>query len=1041
MQIPLFFSLLFFIAFIAYLIFGIYAFQKNSKDSQNKLFFIICLSLCFWSLGFSIGTSAKTWEICFLWRRISAIGWGTIYSLLLHFFLLLTTKQRPRKAWVYYALIYLPAIISVYVFGVYEAIAVNQYNLISTNFGWVNAAVQNGWTIFFNLYYIAYIAACLILILRWKKANLNIPIIVKQANLFLSSLFMAFLLGSLTDIVLTALLKSPLPQMAPLFTLLPVGAIFYSVRNYGLMKNSHQKEENILISNDTLLKIQNYMGYAFLLGGLASIASYFFPHLLNSPESLESMLFGGATISLTGIVILWAQHINNQRIKDTLTLITVLCSIPIITLQFVAYASITVWAFPLILMIISLVFNSRRQLILVTIVAISTQILVWINAPKGFVPIDEFDYIIRIGLLLIALMVGSFVNKAYISKMKENIFQTEFQKLVSKISADFISINQINMDKKFTDMLDELGQFFLVDRTYIFLINQHKNTMTYAYEWCNEGISPEIEIIQDAPLDIFPWWMEELAREKLVYVEDIDALPEAAKAEKDTLSNQGVKSVVVVPIEQNGVILGFIGLDSVKSKKTWSSHHIELLRVLSLLTADGLLRIESEKTIEYMAYYDHLTGLPNRALFSDRLSQAIHLAKRNERFVGVIFLDLDGFKMINDTMGHNNGDTLLKEISQGIISRLRKTDTVARFGGDEFLLLINNLRDENDIIKVADNVMDLFKHPFYICGQEFYVTASAGLATYPFDGEDTETLIKNADIAMYNAKERGKNQYIMCTKDMKEELKRNIKLSNQLYRVQERNELILYYQPQIKLCTGKIVGMEALLRWKHPEFGMVPPNIFIPLAEMNGAINGIGEWVLQTAVKQNKEWQDKGFPPMRIAVNLSAVQFNNPELADRIKFILHKAKLEPKYLELEITESVATKESSHITEALNQLKKIGVTISIDDFGTEYSSLNRLKALPIDRIKIDMQFIQGIEGCEKDKAITKVIINLAQSLGLEVTAEGVETEPQLNFLNQKMCDEVQGYYCYKPMPAEDIEELLQSLVVKKGQGNKKAGHLA
>ena len=259
---------------------------------------------------------------------------------------------------------------------------------------------------------------------------------------------------------------------------------------------------------------------------------------------------------------------------------------------------------------------------------------------------------------------------------------------------------------------------------------------------------------------------------------------------------------------------------------------------------------------------------------------------------------------------------------------------------------------------------------------------------------------------------------------MKEEVKRNIKLSNNLYRVQDRGELVVYYQPQIRLQTGRVVGLEALLRWKHPELGMVPPNVFIPLAEMNGTINSIGDWVLKTAICQNKQWQDMGLPRLRMAVNLSMVQLGNPDFVDNLAQLLKQTELDPAYLELEITESVATKDTGRITQVLNRLKSLGISISIDDFGTEYSSLQRLKVLPIDRIKIDMQFVQGIDGSEKDQAITKIIINLAQSLGLEVIAEGVETETQLTFLGQKMCDDVQGYYYYKPMPAEDVEALLR-----------------
>jgi predicted signal transduction protein with EAL and GGDEF domain len=289
--------------------------------------------------------------------------------------------------------------------------------------------------------------------------------------------------------------------------------------------------------------------------------------------------------------------------------------------------------------------------------------------------------------------------------------------------------------------------------------------------------------------------------------------------------------------------------------------------------------------------------------------------------------------------------------------QLRKTDTVARFGGDEFLVLVNNLAYNEDIIKVVENLIEVFEHPFNVNGQEFYITCSAGVAVYPFDGEDAETLVKNADIAMYIAKSRGKNQYALCTEDMKDEVKQNIKLSNCLYRVQERDELSLYYQPQVKLNTGQIIGLEALLRWKHPEMGMIHPSTFIPLAETNGTINSIGEWVLKTAARQNRLWQDKGYPHLRMAVNLSIVQFNNPSLVANVERILQETDLNPKYLELEITESVATKESTNIVDTLNRLKQLGVSISIDDFGTEYSSLNRLKELPIDRIKIDMQFVK------------------------------------------------------------------------------------
>ena len=467
-----------------------------------------------------------------------------------------------------------------------------------------------------------------------------------------------------------------------------------------------------------------------------------------------------------------------------------------------------------------------------------------------------------------------------------------------------------------------------------------------------------------------------------------------------------------------------MGFASLSREKKWPQDQISLLRILANIYADALVKVHAEKEINHMAYYDQLTMLPNRQLFKDRADQAIQLSKRTEKLIGIIFLDLDSFKAINDTMGHGGGDELLIKVAQDLSNSVRKADTVSRFGSDEFLIMLTNMSSTQDIVRIADNMIGMFKKPIPLKGHDFFVTASAGIAVYPTDGEDTETLIKHADIAMYNAKQKGKNQYVLCTSDMKDEVLVRMKLTNSLYRALERDELLLYYQPQIDILSNKITGVEALLRWKHSEMGMIQPALFIPLAEQTGLINPIGEWVIQTACRQNKIWQDMGLPHIRMAVNVSVNQFRNPNLVDQVRQILRDADLRPEYLELEITENVAINEMNNILSILNGFKELGVSISIDDFGTEYSSLSRLKMLPIDRIKMDMQFVRGIEGNDKDRAITKVIINLAKNLGIKVIAEGVETKGQLEFLNQRMCDEVQGYYFYTPMPAQEVENILR-----------------
>ncbi|MHC1721145.1 MAG: putative bifunctional diguanylate cyclase/phosphodiesterase [Clostridiaceae bacterium] len=398
-------------------------------------------------------------------------------------------------------------------------------------------------------------------------------------------------------------------------------------------------------------------------------------------------------------------------------------------------------------------------------------------------------------------------------------------------------------------------------------------------------------------------------------------------------------------------------------------------------------------------------------------------ASRTGSIFGVMMIDLDSFKLVNDSLGHERGDELLKKVSMELSACVRKSDTVARFGGDEFLILINNVLNKEDIVKVAKKIMDTFRKPFNVGLQEFFVTGSGGVVIYPADGENVEDLIKNADLAMYNAKEKGKNQFVICASSMKGEVRKVMELSNSLYYAQEYKELSLFYQPQINIQSGEIVGLEALLRWKHPRMGMVLPRKFIPLAEKTGLINPIGEWVIQNACRQNVEWQSCGLKPIRMAVNVSFVQLRNPKLISQLQRILHETGMDPKYLELEITESVAMLEPKYNINMLNRLKKLGLTVAIDDFGTEYSSLSRLKQLPIDRIKMDMQFVKAIDNCEKDRSFAEVIISLAKGLGLEVIAEGVETETQLKFLSQKMCEEAQGYYFSEPKSAEEIKWLL------------------
>ena len=488
----------------------------------------------------------------------------------------------------------------------------------------------------------------------------------------------------------------------------------------------------------------------------------------------------------------------------------------------------------------------------------------------------------------------------------------------------------------------------------------------------------------------------------------------------DTLGTVGIfQDISEIKLVQKKLTKAHDGLE-IKVKERTS----ELSKANKELENEINMRIAMEEKIKNLAYYDYLTGLPNRRLFNDRLTQSILDAVRNEKNLGVLFLDLDSFKRINDTMGHAKGDELLKMVSKRLTDTLRESDTVCRVGGDEFLILIQNLGCEHYIREVSEKILDIFKVPFTIDSHDLYITTSIGGAVYPIDGQDVETLIKNADIAMYRAKEKGKNKFELCTQIIKDNMVEEMKLTNSLYRALERNELELYYQPQVSIISGEIIGLETLIRWNNTELGLVNPGDFIYIAEKTGLILPIGEWVMRSACTQNKAWQDAGILNVPIAVNLSVNQFQSTKIVELITKILKETNLNPNDLELEITENIIMKETEYIIESLKQLKQLGVKIAIDDFGTEYSSLNYIKQLPVDKIKIAMSFVQGININDKDEAIINVIIVLARNLGLKVIAEGVETKEQLDFLRDQMCNEVQGYYYYKPMRANQIEELMR-----------------
>src|SRR5688572_6462682 len=442
-----------------------------------------------------------------------------------------------------------------------------------------------------------------------------------------------------------------------------------------------------------------------------------------------------------------------------------------------------------------------------------------------------------------------------------------------------------------------------------------------------------------------------------------------------------------------------------------------------------------QEALEHQANYDALTGLPNRNLLHDRLKQAV-FAQRHVRSIAVVFIDLDHFKFINDSLGHNAGDKLLQQMADRLREAVRDGDTVSRLGGDEFILVLNDQHNEDVVFRAMQRIIGKVGEPVVIGGQELTVTCSAGISLFPQDGTDVETLLKNADAAMYRAKEHGRNNFQFYTAEMNKLVTERVSLESSLRRALERNEFILHYQPKLDLRTGSIVGVEALVRWQHPEMGLLQPDRFIPLAEETGLIVQIGEWVLRTACAQARAWQDAALPPVTMSVNLSARQFRQEALFKSVARILSETGLHPHHLEMEITESMVMHNADAAIAILKGLKEIGVHLSVDDFGTGYSSLAYRKSLPIGILTMDNWFVRDMGGPKGKKGglLAQAMISLGHSLKLKVIAEGVEEEAQLEFLKANHCDEAQGYLFSRPVPPQDFELLLAA--AKRRSGKKK-----
>ena len=1018
------YAIVFYIAALVCIVVGAYVFVINSSAKLNRFFWLISIALGIWAFSYSMISSSDTYEAALAWNRVSSVGWGLVYSLLLHYFLILSDQEKYLATVFHHWLLYSPALFVVYVFGINGDIATAEFELVKTSAGWANVSEDSLFDLIFYGYYVLYSALCLLALMFWWRKSEDRKV-RKTVLILIVSFAISISIGGLTDVIFRSSMQEIGPQLGVVFAILPVFSVLYSVKKHGIMRPGNLFVDRM---NGRVLSYEKRAGIYSILATVMIVGSfvYLLADYLLVRSSISSVILLSFFLFSLGIYIGILPSLNlSEKAQDLQLGLAMAVLTPLLTLYLYRdeYNNV-IWALPIVLMIITTVFHNKSILIAIFVSAVVFESILFFSDTTIYSELSRSDYNQRIVLYFVTAGLVNFISIIYRQRLIENERQTDIQRQISTISSSFINVNESTLNDKIDSILHQSGVYLNMDRACLFREEKNVSTINRTNFWCAQGYEYSSDDHISLDRGTIRWILSELKKSQYVYIENVDDLPETAKFERELLKSLKIKTFMAVSITKNDMLDGILCYESYEVNSSWKPRQKEALLIIANILSDAISKVEAETKIHHLAYYDALTGLPNRASMKMLIEREIARSQKNTRNFGVLLYDLDEFKYINDSLGHDAGDVMIRSIASRLKSISGETAMVCRFGGDEFLTIIPNIDSNESLMLIAKRSLDVFKEPVVLDHQSFFISASCGAAVYPQDGLDVETLVRSADLAMYKSKGIGKNIVTFCTEELKSKVDDKTRLINDLYKAIENNELVLYYQPQIDLMSGTITGFEALLRWMHPERGLLPPGIFIPLAEQTELIHSIGKWVIKEACRQNVEWQDMGYDPKVMAVNLSVEQFRNRRLTSMIAEELAISRLAPEYLEIEITESIAISAPDYIASVLRQFKELGVSISIDDFGTEYSSLSRLKDLPIDNIKMAMEFVRGIGRSTRDEAIAASIINLAKSLGLKTIAEGVETEEQLKFLIDNVCELVQGFYFYRPMPAKDAEKLLK-----------------
>ncbi len=1002
-------SFIFCLVSLIYTIIGFYGLSLNIKRKLNILFFIMTFSLSFWAISYAMATNANNIDEAILFNKMSVLGWGTYYSILYHFIRVLSNKKNKSSLKEYILIYSLPFIFitSILIFDT----KFYKFTIVKTDWGYTLLTDFNLFNLLINIYAISFVILATITVIKWHK-SIDDKKLQRLIRITIYSSIATIILSLFTDTLILRILNIPSIQSIVIWILFPTLFFFYVILKSRLMHPEIKIDYNNLIDDSSKEKLFQIFGYIYLGLAYLTFAMYY---LSKANFNNNQILISIVLIIVAFIHFFLSILVKKEKRQYMLISILYITMMVFLSNVYTETFFTVIWSLFFCYVLLTVTFKSYICSFIMYVFIVILQTFIYISNKQGINLIfSDWDYLIRMLIITLFSILALYINYAYRKRMNKNNIQVEKQVIVKDFSSKMLDISVYNYEEKIIELLNLVTRGFNVKLGYYlrYLPNE-ENILDHIVLTDGEKITKEASLAST----IFVYNNELL--ERLYMGENIDIFNINFEKDDSNLKQifniRGIDSFYALPVHVDGKLRAIIAFECLFDEHSKLLHFY--LDTFRNLNTDAIHKLDSERDLFEKANFDAVTGLINKEYFIKNTSEL--LSNLGEKKAYCIYLDIDDFKSINDTFGHLLGDKVLKEIASIIKGVSMKKSIITRFTGDEFAIFYPDMSAKEVVENYLNQIIEEFKDGIKVHKNNFRINISIGVSEYPKDGTSIEELLKSADLAMHKSKSIGYMQYHFCDDIDKKNILEDSIYRDRLYSALDKGEFIMAYQPQIDNKSEKLIGLEALLRWNSPDLGMVAPNKFIDILEKTGLIISISEWIIEECMREQKRLSSLGYPDLKISINLSAVQFMDTSLISTIEKLKNKYDIDSRYIEFEITESIAINHSEFIIDTFNKIKELGFSIAIDDFGTGFSSLNRIQYLPIDRLKIDKSFVDGINKNPKQEAIINVIIGLAKSLGMHSLAEGVETKEQLDYLRVYGCEEIQGYYYAKPMFPDEL----------------------